>query len=237
MKYFLLLIAVLFPGGSGINFQNKLIIWNVGQGTFITVLLPEACWHFDAGGESFPKRLQELCFNKNNMLFLSHDDWDHINGVGKMGRWPRVCVAGAPRRYFSWRKKKLLQSFPTCPRHSDVVQLTWPTRGKKSNDLSQVYFVPRWGLLFPGDSSRPEEKLWAPWLAGKKVRWWALGHHGSLTSTSKTFLENIGQPRGAFVSARWKVHGHPHPLVEARLRVFKIPVLRTEDWGHIVIEL
>jgi competence protein ComEC len=39
--------------------------------------------------------------------------------------------------------------------------------------------------------------------------------------------------RVAVASARERRYGHPHQETELILRKFRVPLLRTEDWGNI----
>lgn len=237
MKYLGWFFILLAPHQSSEDIKNILTIWNVGQGNWATLSNPSQCWHFDVGGESFPIGVKSLCYKKENYIFLSHDDWDHLRFLKKVRSWPKVCLVSPPRKSFSKAKKRLIENLSPCPEIKTVQELKWPTKGKNPNDLSRIYFLKDPGVLFPGDSTRGEEKIWAQQLTKLKVKWWLLGHHGSLTSSSNFLLENIGRPLGAIVTARWRAYRHPHPKVEARIKHKGIPILRTEDWGHIHIEI
>ena len=184
--------------------------------------------------ERFPVEVTSLCSKKNNKIFISHDDWDHIRFLKVILKWRHVCVADAPRKYFSKAKEKLVEKFSVCSDSKSEIEFN-PT-GKTPNDLSRVYFENNPGVLIPGDSSSGAEKIWAPLVDGHKVKWWLLGHHGSVTSNSVFLAEHVGHPI-AIASARWRVYHHPHPLVIARLKQHRIPVLRTEDWGSFWISL
>lgn len=60
-----------------------------------------------------------------------------------------------------------------------------------------------------------------------------VGHHGSKTSTSESFLGFV-DPDYAIISAGEKnKYGHPHKEVIERLGRFKIPILRTDERGTI----
>jgi metal-dependent hydrolase (beta-lactamase superfamily II) len=58
----------------------QLIVWNVGQGQWVTIIYPTQCLHFDVGGETAPfRKVIKSCKEKSNKIFLSHGDWDHLN--------------------------------------------------------------------------------------------------------------------------------------------------------------
>lgn len=60
-----------------------------------------------------------------------------------------------------------------------------------------------------------------------------LGHHGSKTSSSESFLKTVA-PLYAIISAgKNNSYGHPHPSVLSRLNQLHIPYLETSKMGSI----
>ena len=155
---------------------SYLIVWNVGQGAWSTLIQGNNCWHFDAGGEKFPAAVVPLCRDKNNRLFISHDDMDHISFILRIKHWPQVCLFQKPRKISSPRKEKIFSGLQPCPPPGSqdlaVRELQWNVQGKNSNDLSRVYYLSGAKALFTGDSSAGEEKLWSEKLNGLPVKWW-----------------------------------------------------------------
>jgi competence protein ComEC len=93
----------------------------------------------------------------------------------------------------------------------------------------------RTSLLLTGDTEEEAERDML--RAGENVRAdvLKLGHHGSLTSSSESFLEAV-RPQVAIVSAgRGNVYGHPHPEILARLEARHIRLFRTDRNGAITI--
>ena len=216
---------------------SYMIVWNVGQGAWTTVLMGDECWHFDAGGEHFPKAVESLCRQKINKLFISHDDWDHIGFIPHLSSWPKVCLFQLPRQISSPRKQKIFEHLSICKPSSEVQEVEDSVHGKTSNDLSRVYYLAKAQALFPGDSTATEEKWWASRAQNLKVKWWLLGHHGSQFSSSQELVQDLHHPWAAISSARYKKYRHPHPLIQARMRKNGIPLLRTEDWGNLWIQI
>ncbi len=218
-----------------------MIIWNVGQGAWTTVLVGEECWHFDMGGETFPKAVEKLCRAKQNRLFISHDDWDHIGFIPRLASWPRVCLYQSTRQISSPRKQKIFDHLLLCDSKlqglAQVREVEDSVHGKESNDLSRVYYLPIAQALFPGDSTSLEENWWARNTQNLKIKWWLLGHHGSQFSSSQKLMDELHHPWAAISSARYKRYRHPHPLIQARLKLNRIPLLRTEDWGDLWIQI
>lgn len=236
MRLALGIIGLIFLSASPLknqSFRHLLVVWNTGQGQWVSVINPNDCLHFDVGGEIFPwKKLADLCGKKENKLFLSHWDWDHIGALAKWPPWP-TCLALSPIGTSSPRKMNLLKKFKLC-QESDVPHWT-PALSKDSNSESHVVSYER--FLIPGDSPKTQERIWKnqSWVSQSQVL--ILGHHGSRTSTSNELLERLPHLRMAIASARWRKYHHPHPETVALLNQHHIPVISTEDWGSIWFEL
>lgn len=63
-----------------------------------------------------------------------------------------------------------------------------------------------------------------------------VGHHGSRTSTSESFLGWVNPSLAVISVGRGNKYGHPHKEVTERLAGFGIPTLRTDEKGTIVLE-
>ncbi|WP_413581975.1 ComEC/Rec2 family competence protein [Bdellovibrio sp. HCB288] len=241
---FLLITFSATPVGNR-NEHRGVIVWNVGQGLWITAVEEDYCRHFDVGGERFAwGKIARLCRSKRNFIYLSHWDWDHI---GALSRWPRsweTCIALPPIGKSSAGKMKLLSGFKSCPgtmnlsvwRGAQEYTSSKPGKNKRkdSNGLSQVV---RYGdFLLPGDSPVNSEMHWKnlPWVPSARVL--IMGHHGSRTSTSDELLQRLPGLKLAIASARYERYKHPHAEVVHRLKTHHIPLLRTEDWGNIWFE-
>ncbi len=216
--------------------EKEFIVWNVGQGLWSTLVEPSKCLHFDMGGEYMPlKPVQELCYEKQNIIFLSHEDWDHIGFVKKVARTlPKTCLV-PPHTTKKSFTKSLVKSLLPCP-EIPLVQKIDLNFYKTTNDSSRI--IETENILLPGDSTACMEKKWCYLLKGiDRVRVLVLGHHGSQTSTSQHLLDKLSHLKLSIASAREQRYGHPHAIVRKRLKKNGIPLLRTEDWGHIRIQL
>lgn len=211
----------------------ELIVWDVGQGLWVTAIEPRTCWHFDMGGEKMDwAQLTTKCREKENRVSFSHWDMDHIGLVGRArSALPRLCRMNTPLGPASASKRRMLGKVPLCE-DSPPYEFWENAKMKTTNGLSRVIV---WkNVLLPGDSSRTEEKIWMDRLPSLSFsHLLVLGHHGSRTSTSRALLAKLPLVKMAIASSRFRRYGHPHALVEKDLREFKIPLLRTEEWGNI----
>lgn len=242
--FFIFMILFFKPWVLNLAVRDRLVIWNVGQGSWATFISESYCAHFDMGGEKrpWPKELRR-CLERENYLFLSHLDYDHISQISQWQFQARhFCLAATPRDLVlkntqAW-KKSLISSLTICPSHSlnklGVNEISFTPSSRDANSLSRVYQFRE--FLFPGDSNKSAEKKWSPHLTSQ-IRILILGHHGSRTSTSDLLLHHLPFLKGAIASARYQKYGHPHREVIHRLQKRKTPLLTTEKWGHLIFEL
>lgn len=225
--------------------QNSWVVWNVGQGLWVTHILPFTCTHYDFGGEigSFKRLRQTLlkqCAYKQNRLNLSHWHADHFiqfNYIIKV--LPKVCWESQPlyRPKTSLTEKIRTIHLPSCSATENSNVQSWtPLNYKSMNDSSSVFLDQN--VLLPGDSSTAQEKNWSQILNKiNQTEVLILGHHGSRTSTGVSLLSQLPKLKFSISSARIQRYGHPHKLTLRRLKRDLIPVLRTEDWGNIWFSL
>jgi len=228
-----LIFGVLFSWAHA----DSLVVWNVGQGQWVTFVSEEVCLHFDVGGEykPSPRNLRKYCGSKDNRVFFSHWDWDHIGLIRFLSsNVSRTCIAQMPGGEGNDSKVRLLKSFHSCLPKDSNLQMFISRDGKTANANSNVFALP--SVLIPGDSPTSQEKLWLRSLRWpSRIRTLILGHHGSRTSTGNNLLDHLPNLKVAIASARKPRYGHPHPHVLFRLQQYGIPVLKTEDWGSIIL--
>lgn len=246
MKLILVILVTLSCRSTVSIERERLVVWNVGQGSWATFVSTSDCNHFDVGGDSklIPSELTALCFARKNRVFLSHTDWDHVSHLKDIYRsWKSVCLAARPRDLHlkKVRTQEFLAKVANCevtseaPEYGSIREVKSPNNFKRGNDLSRIYELKgKW--LFPGDSTVTAERLWSQNIK-TRVQFLNLGHHGSRTSTSDELLNRLPGLRLAVASARFARYGHPHPEVRERLRQSRIPLLVTEDWGHLIFEM
>ena len=63
-----------------------------------------------------------------------------------------------------------------------------------------------------------------------------VGHHGSKTSTSESFLGWVNPDLAVISVGKGNKYGHPHKEVAERLVRFEIPILRTDEKGTVVVK-
>lgn len=246
MHLFFIFMIVFFKLKNAMapEYTNMWVIWNVGQGQWVTHIIADECHHFDSGGElgSFnrlKRPLIALCAGRTNRLTLSHWDIDHFMNIPALARsLPKVCWQTQPEAFADKKAaQKILQlAIPRCDLSSlskNSETLTWISPDSADTNKSSSITIEN-NVLNTGDSPISVEKLWAHEMPGlEHIEVLMLGHHGSRTSSGHELLRRLIQLRWAAASARQAKYGHPHNQTIIRLAQRSIPVLRTEIWGNI----
>lgn len=215
------------------------LFWNIGQGQWVTHVTNNECLHFDAGGsiKAFRQNkplLHKLCAYKENRFFLSHPDLDHYSLISSIQRsvhnscWqdpfhPAIALPTEMMTCFSKHNLQIESYYPNSKSHL-------------SKNESSIVYRNR-NFLFPGDSTVKMEPLWSKAMQLQSVKYLLLGHHGSQTSTSEQLLRQLPNLQMTIVQSQLSKYGHPHQKIVNRLKTKKIPLLRTEEWGNIGIEI
>ena len=228
------------------NEAPRYTIWNVGQGSWATAISLYSCYHFDMGGENAPwEAILAQCQDKENQVFFSHWDWDHISFVKRYSlKVKKLCIGASPRGKAKTSRKRQLKNIAICPKNENPSPFLWKelpydpftyqSYDKTTPNETSRIFIWKDFILNTGDSTKKDERRWLPLLSdAASVKWLLLGHHGSHTSTSKQLLVKLKNLRGSITSSRKKRYGHPHKKVVELLQRHQIPLISTEDWGNI----
>ena len=251
MAKFIFFTVVFFNSRVALSpgYINFWVIWNVGQGQWITHVTNTECRHFDFGGEIqyfkfIQKQFVNFCNQKTNRLYLSHGDLDHYNFITLINnRVNSVCWMVKPNDFNPPNLKiplclapklKINRIGPLTEFNSNQTVLN-DCNPRYKNSCSTIF--KREKFLFAGDSPKSKERLWSPTLEQKsEIKVLVLGHHGSRTSTSQSLIDRLPQLKMTVASARFAKYGHPHKETRSLLKKNKIPNLRTEFWGHLIFE-
>jgi competence protein ComEC len=237
---------------------HEIVFWNVGQGDFATIGFGNQCLIFDPGGNrriSIPMRKWfEHC--RSITLFVSHFDKDHLCHCNEI-----AATLPVKRAYFSHLDahtsigKKCLEGLkragakietlaagqaPEPVAAGVTVKVLWPPRNLKSklpeNDHSLLLLVSVGSrrVLFTGDlPSREEKRVIKKLHENVAADILKVGHHGSHSSSSDLFLQNVKAANCVISSGRGNSYGHPHRETLERLAHADCAILRTDTLGTI----
>ncbi len=232
----LCLLAALFLSFDSLA-ESKLILWDVGQGQWATWSDSDSCHHFDMGGEKFPFRVLSECRKKVNRLSITHWDFDHISFVFKALKYGlSFCVFSLPEEDHKWKARLERQSSCQEIIATKIESVLPHLVSQKRNDRSVIFKINN-NVLITGDAPAKAENLLHRYISISNVKYLIAGHHGSLTSSSEEFIGRLSDLRMALLSARKQKYNHPHPIVQARFKRNRVPLVSTHDWGHLIITL
>jgi len=208
-----------------------------------------------SGGDAVLSELRKLGIRMIHLMIATHPDSDHIGGLIKVLQAQDISVGsvlytGEERNTQTYRDfiNLALQRNYTLARRGQTYSLadgvaleilnpSRPLEFSQSNDNSIVarLTVGRVAFLFTGDCEvRCETSIMNSGLTiSSEVL--KVGHHGSRTSTSNSFLDRVG-PRVAIISAgRDNPYGHPHQETIDKLVARGITPYSTAQSGTIIV--
>jgi competence protein ComEC len=211
---------------------------------------------FDIGGRIVTPALWALGVRRLDWLLFTHPDADHIGGALSVATderpreiWEGVPVpknaergqleAAARSRGVAWRE---LQAGDRLVLGALVIDVLHPPRPdwerqKSRNDDSVVLRVQLGdvAILLTGDAGVEFESQFVPDPPLPALRLLKVGHHGSRSSSSASFIDTL-RPQAALISVgRSNLFGHPAPDVLARFNAQGTKVFRTDRDGAISV--
>lgn len=231
--------------------QGDAAVLQIGGHTFMIDCGGTRNRAFDVGGRVDVPYLLHSGSRSLDAIFLSHVHEDHAAGAGGvLRRLPvsAVLTAGEGRAAYA-RSMGLSTADPLLDRlvtlHTGerytidgvtIEAIAVPEAEEAAGNEACAVLRVRYGdaaFLFTGDMEQAQEA--ALLAAQRDVRCTVLkvGHHGSATSTSASFLAGA-RPRYAVISVGAdNTFGHPRPEVLARLRAAGVRTFRTDEDGAV----
>jgi len=180
--------------------------------------------------------------HKIEYVIVSHPDKDHFVGIIEvLKRYDveYVIVNGDKsdipeyEEFLFLAKDKIIK-----PEDNDFLkflQKGGDSKDSNNNSLVFKFIYNNKSILFTGDApTEVEEKFLDKDLKSDILK---LGHHGSKTSSSKSFLEAVAPELTIISVGADNKYGHPSYLIIKRLENLGIKYLRTDDLGDIEIKL
>ncbi len=235
----------------------RIVFFDVGQGDGMMISSGRKQILIDGGSDSHILREQLSHFmpwgdSTIEMIIATHPDADHIGALAETFRYYDAGFVldanvekdtGVYRAWKSLQEEKRISSFH--PRQGEkiifpngaVLEVLSPQKNGvyTGNDINDASIVTKLDFkeqtfLFTGDiSSKKEASLDVGEIDVLKV-----AHHGSKSSTSESFLDRT-KPKDAIISSgKNNRYGHPTQEILARLRLYNVRVLRTDEMGNII---
>lgn len=248
-----------------LNGDNSLEVtfFDIGQGDAIFIETPYRNQILIDGGPNsmiLEKLAKEMPFwdKTIDLIILTHPEADHITGllsVLESYNVKRILWTGIVRdtsQYEKWKEMIEKENAEIIIAHSSqgikignvFLNILYPFESlegeeiKNSNDTSIVSRL-RFGnnsFLFTGDITKvSENKIISKEDGNLNSDVLKVSHHGSKTSTSAEFLENVLPDIAVISCGKDNSYGHPHEQVLKSLEELGINILRTDQNGDIKI--
>jgi beta-lactamase superfamily II metal-dependent hydrolase len=234
-------------------------VLDVGQGDSILIRSPEGKTALIDGGpsHSVSELLKQRGVARIDLAVLSHHHSDHYGGMSAVFTTfgPRVFLTSAST-HTSEHYLRLLRlvrdqgaqtifpaQYPRRIELGSVVLTVFPQapedRTEENNNSIGIRLqFGGFSMLLPGDAETSERLYWerrdTDLCADATVL--KLAHHGSRNGTDARWLDLVRPQLAVASMGKGNEFGHPHPQTLEALARAKIPLLRTDQDGTIVIE-
>lgn len=260
---FLILVACSEPSQHGNPAHSmKIYFLNVGQGLSVLLESHGNFALFDTGPDSMDisGTLSALGATNLEWIALSHLHRDHIGGFLELARqgsgfsfkevfWSKDTANSifkdsvqklAVARAVPPQQLARNDSIPFADRHFKVL---WPPREEQygENGASLVFSMKagQESLLLVGDLESEQEKELIEMSGVLRATILQVGHHGSSTSSSLKFLEQMSPTYAIISVGKENPYGHPTEATLKKLNFVtgdSLRVLRTDLQGTICLE-
>ncbi len=137
-------------------------------------------------------------------------------------------------------KIRAFQAGDTLNLHGSRLEFLNPGCGPADQNINNDSLVVRmtWGrrtFLLTGDIEEPAEECLATLGPGIQSDVLKVAHHGSGTSTSPGFLDEVNPVIAVISAGKVNPFGHPHPEVVRRLKTFPLQLFRTDRQGAVTV--
>ncbi len=230
---------------------------DVGQADSTLIISDKKTMLIDAGtnemGEKVVENIKKLGIERIDYLIGTHPHEDHIGGLDDVIKNFEIGIIYMPKIQTNTKtfedvldaivEKNLTITIPKKGEkfilgkaECEIMLCGTGTKEEKENlNLSSIVTKVTYGnqnYLFMGDAEKENEQS-RTWT---KVNVLKVGHHGSDTSSSVKFLEQV-EPQIAIISVgKNNTYGHPKQVILDRLNKIGSVVYMTKDKGNILIE-
>lgn len=237
-----ILICLLLYKPQSSKHPLEITIWDVGQGLSILINTPNQTLLFDTGTSSATNlsllpNLRAIGIKQLDHLILSHHDNDHDGGWQELQKHfiIKTLWAGQPEYY---PKAKHCRQNTQWQINDIVFEFLTPNTqiSNHDNELSCVLRVIAHGqaILIMGDLGKSgENKLIKQYNKQLFSQILVLGHHGSVSSSSSSFIHHVSPTWAVASSGYANAFKHPHPTVQNTLSAHQVKLLRTDTQGMI----
>ena len=226
---------------------------------FVLYDLGPADQRYDSGVDVILPVLQSMGKLRVEKLIIGHPHADHMDGLFSLT--PEIEVdsvylpdlripyhrqeraieflrnEGIPYRFLSRGDILNVDNSTRIYVLAPFIKNMYPTNfsGESINNLSLVCLLKSDSstILFTGDTERDNEKQLLAWEGVLRSQILMIGHHGSQTSSSFEFLQEVSPQYGLISAGKNNRFDHPSPLILQRLKRLEIQNIRTDLRGAV----
>jgi competence protein ComEC len=229
---------------------------DVGQGDSIFIELPNSqSMLIDAGvsgeGESIESYINDSGYSKIDYLVATHPHADHIGSMTYIVKnidigsiyMPKVSTTTKTYEKLltaisdkGYKVKSATAGMTIVEDSGFSVDILGPEEVDEDDmNNSSIIIKITYGsksFLFIGDAETEELNTITSDMSADVLK---VGHHGSRTSTTEEFLQEVNPEYAVISCGKDNDYGHPHSEVIALLNQFDITYYRTDTQGTIII--
>ena len=238
-----------------IDRNNYVYYLDVGQGDSSLIIYNDIVVMNDTGGTSnynvssgCIKLMKSLGYSHIDYLILTHGDFDHMGDSIYLINNYKVKNVVLNNDSFNEletnlikelknKKIKYYQNVEKIPISNNIITILNTEEYDNENDNSNVIYIElnNYNFMFMGDAGVDKEKDILERYNISNIDVLKVGHHGSKTSSSKSFINKI-KPKYSIISVgKNNRYGHPNKEVLNNLDHSKI--YRTDEDGSIMFKI
>ena len=238
-----------------IDRNNYVYYLDVGQGDSSLIIYNDNVVMNDTGGTSnynvssgCIKLLKSLGYSHIDYLILTHGDFDHMGDSIYLINNYKVKNVVLNNDSFNeletnlikeLKKKKIkyYQNVEKIPISNNIITILNTKEYDNENDNSNVIYIElnNYNFMFMGDAGVDKEKDILERYNISNIDVLKVGHHGSKTSSSKSFINKINPKYSIISVGKNNRYGHPNKEVLNNLDHSKI--YRTDEDGSIMFKI
>ena len=238
-----------------IDRNNYVYYLDVGQGDSSLIIYNDIVVMNDTGGTSnynvssgCIKLLKSLGYSHIDYLILTHGDFDHMGDSIYLINNYKVKNVVLNNDSFNeletnlikeLKKKKIkyYQNVEKIPISNNIITILNTEEYDNENDNSNVIYIElnNYKFMFMGDAGVDKEKDILERYNISNIDVLKVGHHGSKTSSSKSFINKINPKYSIISVGKNNRYGHPNKEVLNNLDHSKI--YRTDEDGSIMFKI
>ena len=238
-----------------IDRNNYVYYLDVGQGDSSLIIYNDIVVMNDTGGTSnynvssgCIKLLKSLGYSHIDYLILTHGDFDHMGDSIYLINNYKVKNVILNNDSFNeletnlikeLKKKKIkyYQNVEKIPISNNIITILNTEEYDNENDNSNVIYIElnNYNFMFMGDAGVDKEKDILERYNISNIDVLKVGHHGSKTSSSKSFINKIN-PKYSIISVG-KNNRYDHPNKEVLDTLNDSKIYRTDEDGSIMFKI